>query len=107
MIWLRRVAIGTAAAFVATAGVAIGALIIAMFSTPGSEPGRRTTLFGALFFEVRNGSGGAIEMGFGIESFVPIVLIFLTVLASVVLFQVAFTLLRQYREQLVAEGIGQ
>lgn len=87
MIWLRRTGVAIAVAFVLTTASAVASLVFTMFMTPGSEPGRRTTLFGGLFFEVRDGISGAVEMGFGVLTFVPIALIFLGWIALVVIFQ--------------------
>lgn len=102
MIWLRKTGIAIAVAFVITAASAVISLIFTMFSTPGSEPGRRTTLFGGLFFEVRDGASGAVEMGFGVENFVPILLVFLISAVLVLAFQIALRFLQEYRSSLIA-----
>lgn len=106
MIWLRRVSIAIATAFVFTTASVVLSLIFTMFMTPGSEPGRRITLFGGLFFEVRDGANGAIEMGFGVLSFVPIALIFLVSAALMLALQVALKFLQVYRASLIANRAG-
>ena len=106
MIWLRRISIAITTAFVFTAGSAVLSLIVTMFMTSGSEPGRRTTLFGGLFFEVRDGTNGAVEMGFGVLSFAPIAAIFLLSAVFVLAFQIALKLLLAYRTSLIASRAG-
>jgi hypothetical protein len=99
---LRNIGIAITVGFIVTAATATLSMIFIMFAE-GSVLGRRLTFFDGLFFEVRDGANGAIQMGFGVHDFTPIVLFFMIASVLVFAFLVALNFLRGHRAKLIDE----
>ncbi|MGW3955944.1 hypothetical protein ACWEKM_34675 [Streptomyces sp. NPDC004752] len=81
-------------------------LLLLMFSTDGDQIVHKEALFGSLFFETQEKSGGATGITMGVAN--PTALIILFFVLTVVLTMIQFTYrgLKQRREQLIKEMSG-
>ncbi|WP_162180999.1 hypothetical protein [Terrabacter tumescens] len=73
-----------------------------MLST-GEESVRRLGLFGSVFFETKEVRPGVTGAEMGLANPVPLVFVFLGFAVLMVLVQLAFAALKQYRAELIAE----
>lgn len=100
MKWLYRTGIALTASFIITMAVVVGSFIWLMFSSTEAD-GQRLGLFGAVFFEARDNSEGATEIGFGIVNGYPILIIFLVLVGFSLAVAVMFDRLKEYKKELV------
>ncbi|MGO2750725.1 MAG: hypothetical protein ACTIA6_11790 [Pseudoclavibacter sp.] len=102
MKWFIRVLSALTAALVTTLAASVVSVIFVMFSS-GSQPGRHLVYFGALFFEVRAGTAGALDIGVGLVSLTPLVLSAVLMATFVIAVFAALDRLRVYRRHLERE----
>lgn len=86
-----------------TAVITVVALLGLMFSTDPDEPVRETALFGSLFFEVTEVSGDTTKANLGVDSVVPLVVLFLVIGLILTMFQLVYRVLKARRAFLLAQ----
>ena len=79
------------------------ATLLSLMLSTGEESVRRLGLFGSVFFETKEVRPGVTGAEMGLANPVPLVFVFLGFAVLMVLVQLAFAALRQYRAELIAE----
>lgn len=80
-------------------------LLVLMFSTD-EAPASRTGFFGAVQFSTEDVGGGVTGSTMGVGDPTALVVVFAVVAAFLTLTQLAFVVLKHYRAQLIAQGVG-
>ncbi len=79
------------------------ATLLSLMLSTGEESVRRLGLFGSVFFETKEVRPGVTGAEMGLANPVPLVFVFLGFAVLMVLVQLAFAALKQYRAELIAE----
>lgn len=82
---------------------AVVTLLVLMFSTDGDRAVRKEALFGALFFETREKSGGATGVIMGVADPTALIIMFFVFTVVLVMVRFAHQGLKRRREQLAEE----
>jgi hypothetical protein len=99
MKWLLRVGTALTLGLILTMALTVTSLIGVMFTTHPGDP-RAYALFGAVFFEVREKTDGALDIGVGLENVIPVVVTFIVLSAFVLAVSVCLAALRRYKRSL-------
>lgn len=83
--------------------VSAAATLLSLMLSTGEESVRKLGLFGSVFFETREVRPGVTGAEMGLANPLPLVFVFLGFAVLMVLVQIAFASLKQYRADLVAE----
>jgi len=83
--------------------VSAAATLLSLMLSTGEESVRRLGLFGSVFFETKEVRPGVTGAEMGLANPVPLVFVFLGFAVLMVLVQLAFAALKQYRAELIAE----
>lgn len=83
--------------------VSAAATLLSLMLSTGEESVRKLGLFGSVFFETKEVRPGVTGAEMGLANPLPLVFVFLGFAVLMVLVQIAFASLKQYRADLVAE----
>ncbi|MGW3508224.1 hypothetical protein [Streptomyces sp. NPDC000994] len=77
-----------------------------MFSTDGDQIVHKEALFGSLFFETQEKSGGATGVTMGVANPTALIIMFFVFAIILMMTQITYRGLKQRREQLIKEMSG-
>ncbi len=82
---------------------AVVSLFILMFSTDGDKEIRRETLFGSMFFETQEKTGGALGVEAGVANPTALIVLFFILAVILIFAQFIYRGLKNRREYLIKE----
>lgn len=100
MLLIKRVASSISISIILVSIIMSSSLIFVMF-TSGKTLGRHLGLFGSIFFESKETSKGSILITFGLNNYIPVLLLFASMAIICFIFQIIYSRLKIYKANLI------